>query len=440
MRRSFLIHPALRSSRLIVLGVLCSLVLSALAACGGGGSSSGGVVNLVYWNFSQQLKDNADLFNKSHPGIHVTSLRQESQGYYPKLSTALKAGNAPDLALVEYQLMPTMEATGGLVDVSKYGANDIKGQFVPWTWSQLSAGGAVYGIPQDTGPMAMYYRKDLFDKIGYTTPPATWAQYADAAVKLHALNPSYYITSFPPKSEGWFVGMMWQGGAHWFSANGSSWKVTINDDNSKKVASYWQDLVTKKVVKTEPDFSAAWNTDLGTGGVATWISAVWGQNVIATNAPTTSGKWAVAPMPQWTAGGTSAGNWGGSATVVTTSSKHPKEAAEFAEWLNSDTDSIATEVKGVGLYPASISGENTPAVNAPNAYYGGQVVNQVFADAGKGVDTSWQWGPTMVTVYNTQGDLFSSAVDKGTSFADALDQLQQKTVQDMQAQGFTVSS
>jgi hypothetical protein len=52
-------------------------------------------------------------------------------------------------------------------------ANDVKDYFVPWTWGQMSPDGkAVYGIPQDTGPMALLYNKKIFDQYGLTVP--TW--------------------------------------------------------------------------------------------------------------------------------------------------------------------------------------------------------------------------------------------------------------------------
>ena len=41
--------------------------------------------------------------------------------------------------------------------------------------------------------MAMLYRKDIFDKHGIT-PPTTWAEFADAAKKLHAADPNVFIT------------------------------------------------------------------------------------------------------------------------------------------------------------------------------------------------------------------------------------------------------
>src|SRR5690348_3280195 len=162
-------------------------VAGVLSACSSGGASSGGVVQLTFWSFNQQITEQADLFNRSHPNIHVTALKQPSgpNQYYPKVLTAVKAGNAPDVALIEYQYIPTMVSNAALVDISKYGANGVKDQFVDSAWAQVAQGGAVYGYPQDTGPMGFFYNAQTFKKAGIAQPPSTWDEFAQDAVKIH---------------------------------------------------------------------------------------------------------------------------------------------------------------------------------------------------------------------------------------------------------------
>jgi multiple sugar transport system substrate-binding protein len=429
--------------------LLTALIIS-LAACGGSStstssstgstSSSGGVVNLTFWSWVPNLDKSIALFNQSHPNIHVSwdSVPSGANGTYAKMFTAIKANNAPDLGQVEYQFLPTFEATGGLQDLSQYGVSSVKGQFVPWTWNQVSQGSAVYAIPQDTGPMAMFYRADLFDK--YKIPvPKTWDDYAAAAQKLHQADPNVYITDFPPKEQGQFIGYIWQAGGRWFRINGQSWQVNLNDPASKKVANFWQGLVDKKLVTTDPDFAQGWYNNLQTGRDATWISAVWGANTILSNAAKTSGKWKVAPMPQWNASDNIAGNWGGSTTVVFKNSKHPKEAAEFAQWLNTNTDSVNAMVQNAQLYPALQSALSAPTPKDTVTFYSGQDINQVFKDASQHVDVNFQWGPTMNDVFTTMADQFSAATDGKQTLGDSLNNLQDSTVQAMQKQGFSVS-
>ncbi len=431
--------------------LLAVLFLGILAACdsgassstssgsSSGSSSSGGQVNLTFWNWVQGVDKAAVAFNKLHPNIHVNVINVGGgNAEYNKLYTAIKANNEPDLAQVEYQLVPTFETTGALVDLSKYGANSIKNQFVPWTWSQVSLRNSVYAIPQDSGPMVLYYRADLFQK--YNLPvPTTWAQYADDAAKLHAADPTAYMTDFPARDPGWFNGLVWQAGGQMFSINGQTWKVNINNPNAHKVATYWQDLLSKNLVKTEPDFSDAWYHDLGSGSVATWIGAAWGAGTIEPNAPQTAGKWRVAPIPQWQEGQSTNGNWGGSTTVMFNNTAHPKEAAEFAMWLNTDKVAVEDMIKGNAIYPASLANLASPLVNGPQPFFGNQNVGALFKTASKNVNPDYQWGPTINQVYNDFGDNFAGAVNGQNTLQDGLDSVQQSTVLFMQNQGFNVS-
>jgi len=401
------------------------------------------VVELTCLTWVPNMNTSVDLFNKTHPGIHVSwrKVVAGALGTYANFTNAIKAGTTPDLGQIEYQFLPTFEGQQGLLDMGKYGAAAYKNDFVPWTWSQSTLGGQVYAIPQDTGPEGMYYRADLF-KTYHIAVPTTWAEYAAAAAKLHAANKNLYITDFAPKDPGWFIGMMWQHGARPFSIVGQSWKVAINDAKGKAEAQYWQTLIDKHLVKTDPDFSDPWNRDLQTGGAATWISAVWGANTIPTSAPKTAGAWRVAPMPLWDKGMQSYGNWGGSTTVVFKFTKHPKEATEFAEWLNTNKQSVnlmIDPIKGAALYPALKSALDQPSVNAPVAFYGNQTVNQVFGAASKHIDVSFQWGPTMDQVFTDMGDQFSNAVIGKTTLPQAMDALQARTVTNMKKQGFTVT-
>jgi multiple sugar transport system substrate-binding protein len=334
--------------------------------------------------------------------------------------------------------LPAFETTGALVDLSQYGANAVKDQFVPWTWSQVTLGNAVLAIPGDTGPLGLYYRQDIFQK--YNLPvPTTWAQYADDAAKLHAADPNEYITDFPPKDPGWFTGLVWQAGGQLFTVNGQSWKVSIKNPAAQQVASYWQELITKKLVKTEPDFTNGWYHDLQTGAVATWISAAWGPSVLNANAPQSTGKWRVAPIPQWQAGQAVNGNWGGSTAAVFKSSKHPKEATQFAIWLYSDQQSLNQLFTGGGL-PADQAMLDSPLLNSPQPFYGNQNLGQLFKQASTQVNTNFQWGPTMNQVYSDMGDDFANAINGRGTLTDALNAVQQSTVTFMQKQGFTVST
>ncbi len=413
-------------------------VPAAGAATSAPAAGTSAATTIEFWAWVNGSEEAVKLWNDSHPDVHVNyTVTTGGTEHYNKVKAAVAAGTGgPDVAQVEFQLLTSFVVAGAVVPITEYIAAD-KDKFLDWTWQQVTLGGEVYAIPQDVGPMGLFYRKDIFDQYSIAVP-TTWDEYKAAAEKLHAADPSKYITAFPPAEAGQFTGFAWQNGARWFEISGDLWVVSLNSPPSKAVADYWQDLITRKLVKIETDFNPAWYQDLNSGTVATWISAVWGAGTLATNVADSSGKWAVAYMPQYTAGAKTASNWGGSTDAVIKGSQHVKEAAAFAVWLNSDPGPLEAMIKANNIFPATKEGANLPILNEANPYFAGQKINDIFREAATNVDPSWTWGPTMDQVYAELGDQFTAATNGSATLSAALDIIQQKTVADLKSKGLTV--
>ena len=399
-------------------------------------------VTLTFWTWLPKMDQEVQLFEQSHPNITINVVNAgQGAADYQKLRTAFKAGSgAPDLAQVEYQMLPSFEVTKNLADISQYGANDVKGDYAASTWSQVTSGSAVYAIPQDIGPMGLVYRKDIFAKYNLDVPK-TWDDFAADAKKLHQANQQVFMTDLPPGDPGEIAGLFWQAGAQHFAIESpTSLKISINDELSQKVAQYWQGLIKDGEVATDADFTDQWYKALSNGTYATWITAAWGPLFLQGIAKGTEDKWAVAPMPSWGGQPTSA-MWGGSTTAVTTQSKHPKEAAEFAIWLNHDPASVKLLATQQNLYPALTSYvESDDFKNQTLSLFGSQQINAVFNDAATQVPTTWQWSPFQDYVYTQFQNTVGKAMTSKGSWVDALNTLQSTVVNYAKQQGFTVTS
>ena len=73
---------------------------------------------------------------------------------------------------------PQFALPGSLVDLTQYGFDEFEADYTPSTWAAVHAGDGLYGLPQDSGPMALFYNKDVFDKVGIEVP-TTWDEYVD---------------------------------------------------------------------------------------------------------------------------------------------------------------------------------------------------------------------------------------------------------------------
>jgi multiple sugar transport system substrate-binding protein len=425
------------------------LALALLPACGGDSGNdkttqaapakkSGEKVTLTFWSWAPNIKQVVKLWNQDHPDIQV-KVSQPAQGdaLVTKMIAANKAGNPPDLAQAEYQALPTLVVGDVVADITSE-IEPIKGEFTDAMWGLVTFGDTTYGIPQDTAPMMLLYRKDLFKRYGLDVP-TTWDQFAEAARQLRKKDPKRYLTTFSSQDPGWFAGLTQQAGANWWSIEGESWKVGIADDASKKVADYWNGLVSEKAILDQPMYTPQWNKQLNDGTLIAWPTAVWGPAVLAGVAPDTKGKWAMAPLPQWSEGEQAAGFWGGSSTAVMKKSKHPAEAAEFARWLNTDPKAVDGLIGISNVYPAATDGQSAPALSKPPAFMPDDA--DFFGRAAEISKTArgFTWGPDVNVTYQAYKDQFSKAIRNGAPFTGALEAMQDTTVRDMERSGFDVS-
>jgi multiple sugar transport system substrate-binding protein len=439
----------MRRSALAV-GAVTSLVL--LAACGGGEDDSGRAasactpapsgekVTLSFSSWVPGMQKTVDLWNKQNPDIQVEykEVVAGQRGTYQSYANQIKAGNSGDLGMVEFDSLPSFRLQDGLVNIGTCpGVQDAAKGYVPWAMKQLAFGeeGAVYGVPQDIGPLALYYRKDLFDKNGIAAP-TTWEEFYAAAKRVKAKGA--YITNFPPDISSYFASLAWQNGAQWFGQDGGKWSVNLADDKTAQVAEYWQRMLDEKLVDTKPALTETQFKAIDTDREWSVIGAAWTAKLLENGSPSTSGKWGVVPIPQWQAGQQASGNWGGSTTVVFKGSKHPAEAAKFALWAFGSPEALALNNANGGQFPATTQVQ-VPALAEPSKFFGGQVIWTTFQDAAKHVDASWQWGPTMTQTFADLGDGLSGAVNGKGTVLDALKRAQEKTITTMKSQAIEVS-
>lgn len=461
MSNSSSAFPPMNRRRFLGVTGGASLAAVSLAACGGSGSKAASAssstvsqtdidkamttpTTLTFWTWVPDISEEVALFQKKYPAIKVNVVNAgQGSKQYTKLRTALQAGSgAPDVCQIEYQYIPTFTITNSLLDLRPYGASALRGKFVGWAWGQISGpNGEVFAIPQDTGPMGMLYRKDIFDAHGIAVP-TTWDQFADAAHALHQADSSVYLTNLSANEPAGWHGLMWQAGAKPYQmVNQSTIKVNVDDAASKKVAQYWGQLTQAGVVSTDPDFTDSWYTGFNKGTYATWLTAAWGPLFLSGSAKATSGKWRAAPLPQWDASAPVSGNWGGSTTAVMKSTKNPIAAAQFAQFLNSDPDCASLFASKQSLFPSTTALLSSAAFSGQQPeFYGGQQVNDVFAKISDTVNPSFQWPPFLDQVVTDWTDTVGASLANKTDAVAALAQWQSKITTYAKGQGFTVET
>ncbi len=403
-------------------------------------------VTIKWWSWTLHTETLIKAFEKQYPNIRVL---HENVGYlqteYSKLLTVIKAGaGAPDLTQLVIDAVPQFIATGGLRDVAPLGANRYRPYFLPWTWNQVSSGRSVYAIPEDSGPLALFYNANTFKKYGLTVPK-TWNDFSTDAAKLHKVNPQLYMSFFTFNNGSWINSLLWAAGAHPYSTTGSnSWKVNLTSPVIQRVMTFWGKMISLGYVQPAGDFSADWIKNLQSGKYASFVGAAWSTSYELGPYVKPNSGWKVAPLPQWSSNKFIDGNWGGSVNAVTMQSKHPDAALLFAAWINTHAQAIHYNVLpgnlgGRGLWPADKYALNDPYLHRPDPILSGQRSDDVFVAASNAVDTSFQWTPWTSYANNEYTVEFGKAMNGQESWNQALATIQAAVTRYGETQGYTVT-
>jgi multiple sugar transport system substrate-binding protein len=394
-------------------------------------------VELTFWSWSPDIEQQVALFEAEYPNISVEVVNAgQGTAQYERLRTSFTAGSgAPDVAHFATAFLPEFILRDELVDLVPYGANDLRDDYTESAWALVSQDDAVYGYPWDTGPLAMLYREDIFDEYGIEVPE-TWEEFGQAARDLKEADPDIYLSEFPGVIPQLWQGLVWQAGANPFQIDGTSLDIDLVDDASIRVAEFWGPLVADGVLATDPPFTTEWFNSFASGRYATWITAAWGPGLLAGAAEESFGNWRVAPIPQWEAGDNASAHWGGSTLSVLKQSEHPAEAELLVRYLLNDPEPARLFTEVQFLFPTLLELREDPDWrDEPFEFYGGQAVNQVFAESEEGVDTSWQWSPITAFVDEVLEEELLAETASG-DFAGALERTQQRVQQYAEEQGF----
>ncbi|AXE81497.1 hypothetical protein C5746_36245 [Streptomyces atratus] len=169
--------------------------------------------------------------------------------------------------------------------------------------------------------------------------------------KAPGRRPATFATDGAPQ----FAAFARQAGAQWYNTRAGAWNVSLADEPSRRVASYWQRLIDQDLVFKDAVDSRQYDAQVSNGQVLVRLSGARDAGAQMNARPGKKGKWAIAPLPQWKESDSALGTHGGSTFAVTSHSKHPEAALEFIEWQVSHPDALRARLSSgtSSQYPAA---------------------------------------------------------------------------------------
>ncbi|MFJ3391278.1 ABC transporter substrate-binding protein [Leifsonia aquatica] len=438
--------------KLLAAGGVIAVAVAALTGCSAGSDAAScqnkivkaDATQVTMWAWYPNFEPVVDQFNKTHDDVQICWTNAGAgNDEYTKFSTAIQAGSgAPDVVMLESEVVPSYIADGSITNLSKLGADKVKDNYSEGAWSDESQDGAAYAIPVDGGPVGLLYRKDLFDKYGIAVP-TTWDEYAAAAEKIkEASGGKTLLTDFQGNGRAYQTALFAQAGAKPFTLSGKQdISIDLNDPASDKVLTYWNDLVQKKLVGTEDASTTDYNTHLVNGTYASVVAAAWLPGYLqGFTGADKSAQWAVAPVPQWDTANPVQINIGGSAFAVSKQAKDQKAAAEVAMGIFGTEEAWKIGIEKAALFPLwKPILESDYFKDKAYDFFGGQQINKdVFLTAATDYK-GFQFSPFQNLVYDKLTDAVNSTNKGKAQPTAALKTYQDAVVSYAKQQGYTVN-
>lgn len=186
-----------------------SNVLVALALAGLATISTNGVAmaqaadalsgDIVFWSSFTQgpraeyMQRMADQFMSDHPDVNITIETFSWSEFTTKWTTGLTSGQVPDLSTALPNQVVEMIDVGALAPVDDVIDGIGRDRFYEAALGEGRSDGQNYSVPIYSHAQVMWYRKDLLANAGIDVP-ATWAELAEAAVKLNSPSDTYGLS------------------------------------------------------------------------------------------------------------------------------------------------------------------------------------------------------------------------------------------------------
>jgi multiple sugar transport system substrate-binding protein len=211
-------------------------------------------------------------FEQQNPEAKVKVTAIPWNAAHNKFTTAITAQSLPDAAMIGTTWMGEFANLGALAPTP--GGIDTAG-FFPGAQETTQVDGVSYGVPWYVETRLVYYRKDLAEKAGVTTPPTDWDGLKSMAQAIKKQPGVKYAIGLQPGQQGAWQSVMpfaWSNGAE-LMAEGDK-EFSFDTPQMTEALDYYQSFFTEKLAATDlpPNQTEA---NFVNGTVPMFVSGPW---------------------------------------------------------------------------------------------------------------------------------------------------------------------
>jgi ABC-type glycerol-3-phosphate transport system substrate-binding protein len=321
--------------RRTVTGICAVIVLASLLLGGGCGGDEEKATLTIWQTYNDEehpvFKEIVRRFEEAHPGITIDVVRLPFAGAEPKIQTALTTRTEPDIARVDVSFLAKLAGKNALLDLGPHVPDAFRQEIMPVALSSCLYGGKLWGIPDQTNGLCLFYNKELFRKAGLDpdSPPKTWDELVGFGKKLTDEEGGVFGIGLR-NSLWWSLPFFYTYGAEFLSGDGKH--CLLNSAEGVRAFQLKADMYRKHGIEGGAWRAGGIQDDLGfqNGRYAMVLNGPWAVE----NLKRTGIDFGVGLIPEGPVG--SYTNVGGNNLVVFKSTERPELAAEFLMFVASE--------------------------------------------------------------------------------------------------------
>jgi multiple sugar transport system substrate-binding protein len=308
-------------------------------------------VELNVWSAFPELHEQvtwiAAKYMEKHPNVKIKTTLFPQRALEEKVAVALPAGQAADLIELDKMALYPYYAAGHLEPLPKNVVDWVMKNFPDYAVTSVTSDkGELFTFPWLNSLKVMFYNKDHFKEAGITKAPETIDEMLEMAKKLTKRDEKGNLTragldlrlsggGFGTSQKYW-TQVMVPYGAKVLEKVGGKYRAAYDTEAGRKALQHYIDAVHKYKVDSL-DFKSDAEA-FGLGITSMFQRESWVVGYLEKNAPKIN--YGVFLMPKGPGGWGTVGNTMG--LSVAKSSKHKKEAFDFAMFMMNDDMSRAT--------------------------------------------------------------------------------------------------
>ncbi len=130
-----------------------------------------GEITVWSWDIAaKSLEATIPSFNRLYPNVKVNVIDLGNQNVFDRGLAGCAAGGVdlPDVYSIENNEAEVFWSRfpDCFTDLRTLGAGELLGDFPEFKWTELTMDGKIFAIPWDSGPVVVFYRRDIYEQAG----------------------------------------------------------------------------------------------------------------------------------------------------------------------------------------------------------------------------------------------------------------------------------